>query len=121
MSLQSPRCLPQHLPNFHPNSTPAGTTHTVCVLGTVSALNGDSAKITCGSHGDVTLILTPDDNLQMGKLVEVVGKVTDVEGGVGLRVLETTDWGNPADLDYKIYEHVVDATHRFKNIFYGNE
>ncbi|KAJ5745967.1 hypothetical protein N7520_011149 [Penicillium odoratum] len=121
MSLQTPRVLPQHLSNFHPNNAAAGNIHTVSILGTVSAINGETAKITCGTHGDVTLILTPDENLQMGTLVEVVGKVTDIDGGIGLRVLESTDWGNPADCDYKIYEHVVDATHRVKNIFYSTE
>jgi hypothetical protein len=30
----------------------------------------------------VTLILKPDSHLQMGKLVEVVGKVVDVDGQV---------------------------------------
>lgn len=85
MSLQTPRILPQHLANFHPNS--GSSTHTVRILGTVSALQGDTAKITCGNHGDVTLILTPDEHLQMGKLVEVVGKVADVEGGVSYAMI----------------------------------
>ncbi|KAJ5697536.1 replication factor A protein 3 [Penicillium malachiteum] len=119
MSLQTPRILPQHLSNFHPNAN--SRTHTVRILGTVSALQGETAKITCGTHGDVTLILTPDEHLQMGKLVEVVGKVADIEGGVGIRVLGSTDWGNPADCDYKIYEQVVEATHRVKSIFYDAE
>jgi hypothetical protein len=33
----------------------------------------------------------------MGKLVEVVGKVAEIDGGLGIRVLATTDWGSPAD------------------------
>ncbi|OKP10725.1 hypothetical protein PENSUB_4028 [Penicillium subrubescens] len=41
--------------------------------------------------------------------------------GLGIRVLGTTDWGNPSDCDYKIYEQVVEATHRFKSIFYDAE
>jgi hypothetical protein len=70
----------------------------VRLLGTVTALRGDTASIICGSHGEVTLILKPDSHLQMGKLVEVVGKVAEVpEGGLGVKVLATTDWGNPAD------------------------
>lgn len=81
MSLQTPRVLPSHLHAFHPTSTGQRTTHTVRLLGTVSALRGDTASITCGNHGDVTLILKPDSHLQMGKLVEIVGKVTDLEGG----------------------------------------
>jgi hypothetical protein len=60
--------------------------------------------------------------------------------GLGVRVLGSMDWGNPAEcgmfffslvwawdgmgwdgltsVDYKIYEQVVDVTHRFKSIFY---
>ncbi|KAF7593329.1 hypothetical protein BBP40_011618, partial [Aspergillus hancockii] len=92
---------------------------TVRLLGTVTALRGDTATIACGDNGDVALILKPDSHLQMGKLVEVVGKVVDVDGqGLGLRVLGSVDWGNPADCDYKIYEHVVNATHKYKSVFY---
>ena len=81
MSLQTPRVLPAHLHAFHPSSG-ANSTHTIRLLGTVSALHGDTATITCGGNGDVTLVLRPDSHLQMGKLVEVVGKVMDLEGGV---------------------------------------
>jgi hypothetical protein len=79
MSLQTPRVLPAHLHAFHPSS--GSSTHTVRILGTVTALHGDTATITCGNNGDVTLILKSDSHLQMGKLVEVVGKVTELEGG----------------------------------------
>lgn len=81
MSLQTPRVLPAHLHAFHPSSAGARQTQTVRLLGTVSALRGDTATITCGNHGDVTLVLKPDSHLQMGKLVEVVGKVVDLPGG----------------------------------------
>ncbi|KAJ5098580.1 hypothetical protein N7532_005581 [Penicillium argentinense] len=123
MSLQTPRILPSHLNAFHPSSSGQRSTHTIRILGTVSALRGDHATITCGKNGDVTLILKPDSHLQMGKLIEVVGKVTDLDDGQGLgvRVLGTTDWGNPADSDYRTYEQVVEATHRFKSIFYDAE
>ena len=81
MSLQTPRILPAHLHAFHPSSGGARSTHTVRLLGTVSGLHGDTATITCGNNGDVTLILKPDSHLQMGKLIEVVGKVADLNGG----------------------------------------
>ena len=81
MSLQTPRILPSHLHAFHPTTGSSRTTSTVRLLGTVSALRGDTATVTCGNQGDVTLILKPDSHLQMGKLVEVVGKVADLEGG----------------------------------------
>ncbi|OJK01682.1 hypothetical protein ASPACDRAFT_116630 [Aspergillus aculeatus ATCC 16872] len=120
MSLQTPRVLPAHLHAFHPSSSTTSK-HTVRILGTVSALRGDTATLTCGSSGDVTIILKPDSHLQMGKLVEVIGKVTDLnEGGVGIRLLGVTDLGDPADCDYKIYEQVVNATHKLKSIFYDS-
>lgn len=188
MSLQTPRILPSHLNAFHPSSAGQRSTHTIRILGTVSALRGDTATITCGNNGDVTLILKPDSHLQMGKMIEVVGKVADLDGGqVCLywytcgeeRSLELnplpwtrelveyqyfhgylTEWtragpwcssignyglGQPRGIrwefflrkhhetelfsnnwlifpiDYRTYEQVVEATHRFKSIFYDAE
>ncbi|KAJ5782396.1 hypothetical protein N7457_004170 [Penicillium paradoxum] len=122
MSLQTPRILPTHLQAFHPNNT-GSHTYTVRLLGTVTALHGSTGTLTCGTSGDATLILKSDARLQVGKLVEVVGKVADLEGGqgLGLRVLGSTEWGDPADCDFKIYEQVVNATHRFTPIFYNVE
>ena len=79
MSLQTPRILPAHLHAFHPSS--GSSTHTIRILGTVSALRGDTATLTCGNNGDVTLILKADSHLQMGRMVEVVGKVAELEDG----------------------------------------
>ena|SRR5215471_1575144 len=83
MSLQTPRVLPEHLHAFlAPTGATTRTTHAVRLLGTITSLRGDKATITCGNHGDVTLVLNPDSHLQMGRLVEVVGKVVQVEGQV---------------------------------------
>lgn len=82
MALQTPRVLPEHLQAFHPSSAGGRSTSTVRLLGTVSALHGETATITCGNNGDVTLALQPNSHLQMGKLVEVIGKVMDLDGGV---------------------------------------
>ncbi|KUL90938.1 hypothetical protein ZTR_00684 [Talaromyces verruculosus] len=122
MSLQTPRILPSHLQAFHPSSGGNQRINTVRILGTVSALRGETAVITCGNHGDVTLLLKPDSHLQMGKLVEVVGKVAELNGGqgLGINVLATIDWDSPSNFDYKIYEYVVDVTHRYKEIFYDS-
>ena len=128
MSIQTPRILPSHLHAFHPSST---SSNTVRVLGTITALHGNTGTLTCGNNGDITLILKPDGRLQVGKLVEIVGKVADLEGGqvcstfiperygldilklgfhgyrelmlmiflqgYGIRVLGSTEWGDPAD------------------------
>ncbi|KAA8652614.1 putative ssDNA binding protein Ssb3 [Aspergillus tanneri] len=96
MSLQTPRVLPAHLHAFHPsNTTGPRSTNTVRLLGTVTSLRGDTATLSCGTNGDVNLVLKADSHLQMGKLVEIVGKVTDCEGGIGVRVLGSFDWGSP--------------------------
>jgi Replication factor A protein 3 len=81
MSIQTPRILPSHLHAFHPSSAHSRTANTVRLLGTVTALRGETAIITCDSHGDVTLQLKADSHLQMGRLVEVVGKVVVLDGG----------------------------------------
>lgn len=81
MSVQTPRVLPAHLHAFHSASSARSTPHTVRLLGTVTALRGEMATVTCGNNGDVSLILKPDSHLQLGKLVEVVGKVVDLDGG----------------------------------------
>lgn len=59
-------------------------------------------------------------------MYEVVGKVINLEGGqgLGMRVMAATEWpknskGQTPDL--KLYEAVVEATHRHKEIFYGDE
>ncbi|KAK2778451.1 hypothetical protein FQN53_001783 [Emmonsiellopsis sp. PD_33] len=117
MSLSTPRVLPEHLHAFVPGPTHSGP-NTVRILGTVTALRGEHATISCGSHGDVTLILNRDSHLQMGRVVDVVGKVAQVDGGLGIRVLGAADCGEPGQVDYKIYEQVVDVTHRVKGIFY---
>jgi hypothetical protein len=45
--------------------------------------------------------------------------------GLGLRVLGVIEWPKNVDIeaviDLKAYEAVVDATHRYKGIFYENE
>ncbi|PGH11256.1 hypothetical protein AJ79_04991 [Helicocarpus griseus UAMH5409] len=117
MSLSTPRLLPEHLHAFVPGPSHPGP-NTIRILGTVTSLRGEHATITCGSHGDVTLILNRESHLQMGRMVDVVGRVTQVEGGLGVRILGAVDCGDPKDIDYKVYEQVVDVTHRFKEIFY---
>lgn len=84
MSLQTPRILPAHLHAFHASSGPnSRTPRQVRVLGTISELRGETATITCGHHGEIMLRLNPDSHLQMGRMVEIIGKVVEVEPQVG--------------------------------------
>ena len=63
-----------------------------------------------------------DSHLQVNSLYEVVGKVIDLAGGQGLgvRVLSSTEWpkNERGELpDVKLFEAVVDATHKCRDIF----
>lgn len=59
-------------------------------------------------------------------MYEVLGKVINLEGGqgLGLKVLTATEWpknerGMAAD--FKLWEAVVEATHKHREIFYIDE
>ena len=72
-------------------------------------------------------LVSSESHLSLHSTYEVVGKVLTLDGGMGLglRVLGATEWPKNADtgaaIDLKAYEAVVDATHRYKSIFYENE
>lgn len=99
------------------------TTGTVRLLGTITTIHGSSATLTSGDGDTVTLILNRDSHLKPQGMYEVVGKVINLEGGAGLgiRVMAATEWpknekGQTPDL--KLYEAVVEATHKYREIFY---
>lgn len=121
MSLSTPRILPKHLEQFSPSMHP--TTGTVRLLGNITSIHGSSATLTSGDGDSVTLILNRDSHLSPQGMYEVVGKVINLEGGAGLgiRVMAATEWpksdkGQAPDL--KLYEAVVEATHKYREIFY---
>ncbi|KAI5293433.1 hypothetical protein KEM52_005539 [Ascosphaera acerosa] len=116
MSLSTPRVLPEHLHEFVESNR--STPNTVRLLGTVSAVRGEHASLTCGSRGSITVILNRDTHIQVGRCVDIVGRVADVDGMLGVRILGAVDCGDPSTIDYNIYESVVEATHRHKEIFY---
>jgi hypothetical protein len=72
-------------------------------------------------------LVSSESHLSLHSTYEAVGKVLTLDGGMGLglRVLGATEWPKNADteavIDLKAYEAVVDATHRYKGIFYENE
>ncbi|KAI1958412.1 hypothetical protein LOZ58_005144 [Ophidiomyces ophidiicola] len=117
MSLTTPRILPEHLHAFLPTPTNRNPT-AARILGSVSELHGETATLSCPGHGNVTLLLSRDSHLQVGKMSDIVGKVVEIEGATGIRVLGASDCGETSDMDYKLYEKVVEMTHRFKDIFY---
>lgn len=69
------------------------------------------------------LTIDRDSHLSINHLYEIVGKVMNLEGGhgLGIKVLSSTEWpkNERGELpDVKLFEAVVDATHRYKEIFY---
>ncbi|RMZ88686.1 hypothetical protein DV736_g4073, partial [Chaetothyriales sp. CBS 134916] len=119
-STTTPRVLPAHLHAFAPSAHPA--TSTVRLLGIITTVDRDQATLTCGSES-VTIVLNRDSHISVNSMYEVVGKVIDLAGGqgLGIRVLSTTEWPRNArgELpDLKLFEAVVDVTHRYKSIFY---
>ena len=74
----------------------------------------------------VCLLQCRDSHLSVNSLYEIVGKVINLEGGhgLGIRVLSSTIWPkNEQGMlpNVKLYEAVVDATHRYKSIFYEGD
>ena len=73
------------------------------------------------------IFITRDSHLALHETYEVIGKVINLEGGhgLGIRVMATTHWPKQEQtgqaVDMKAFEAVVDATHRYKSIFYADE
>ncbi|KAI9790722.1 MAG: hypothetical protein M1816_004863 [Peltula sp. TS41687] len=84
---------------------------TVRIVGRVIQLRGERATIDAG--GNITAILNRDSHLTPNNAVEIVGKVNP---DLTVKVLVATDWGS--NIDFKAVDAVVDATHRYKEIFY---
>lgn len=120
----TPRIFPTHLSIFTPSGRPPTATSTfptnIRLLGRVTSIHSDKATLDCpnghGTTAAVTLHLNRDSHLSMGNAVEIVGKVN--EGDLSVKVLNATDWGRADSVDWKAWEALVDATHRWKEIFY---
>ncbi|CAF9904092.1 MAG: hypothetical protein HETSPECPRED_003355 [Heterodermia speciosa] len=99
----TPRINAQYLENF--------MNQTVRILGKVVSLHGETATI--DANGGITIHLNRDSHLALNNAVEVVGKV---QQDLSIRVFQATDFGT--GIDFKAVDAVVDATHRYKEIFY---
>lgn len=105
-SISTPRITSEYLDNF--------TNRTVRIIGKVTQLRGEVATIE--SSGPFTAHLNRDAHLTVGNAVEILGKVNQ---DLSVRVLMATDMGT--DLDFNAANAVVDATHRYKEIFYVSD
>ncbi|PQE30067.1 replication factor a 3 protein [Rutstroemia sp. NJR-2017a WRK4] len=101
----TPRITTSYLDQF-PNRT-------VRMVGKVTLLRGEEAKIDC--DGEVRILLGRDAHLQVGNAVEIVGKVNQ---DLSIKVLRATDFGN--NFDFKSMNALVDVTHLHKQIWYGD-
>ncbi|KAF4546326.1 SsDNA binding protein ssb3 [Lasiodiplodia theobromae] len=113
MAEQTPRISAPYLEKF--------THRTVRILGKVTQLRGEQATIDAGGsinlHLNRNLLpLTQDAHLTLNNAVEVIGKVNS---DLSVRVLTSTDFGS--NIDFTAAEAVVDATHRYKEIFYAED
>ncbi|OJD33192.1 replication factor a protein 3 [Diplodia corticola] len=106
MAEQTPRITADYLEKF--------THRTVRILGKVTQLRGEQATIDAG--GSINLHLNRDSHLTLNNAVEVIGKVNS---DLSVRVLTSTDFGS--NIDFTAAEAVVDATHRYKEIFYTED
>ncbi|KAF2102353.1 replication factor A protein 3 [Rhizodiscina lignyota] len=104
MDEATPRVTSQYLEQFQ--------NRTIRILGRVTQLRGDQATI--DADGQVTVILNRDSHLTLNHAVEIVGKV---QSDLSVRVLNATDFGT--NIDFTAASAVVDATHRYREIFYG--
>ncbi|KAL1886991.1 hypothetical protein Cpir12675_006775 [Ceratocystis pirilliformis] len=82
----------------------------VILVGRVAELRGDTAMIE--SDGMVTVVLNREAHLSINNGVHLIGKVNS---DLTLKVLSASDLG--PDVDYNMYQDVVQATHQLKSIF----
>ncbi|KAF6222217.1 hypothetical protein HO133_001303 [Letharia lupina] len=101
----TPRVNAKYLDSF--------TNQTVRILGKVVSLRGETATI--DANGTINVQLNRDAHLQLNNAVEVVGKV---QQDLSVKVFQATDFGS--NIDFIAVEAVVDATHRYKEIFYDS-
>ncbi|KAI5801461.1 replication factor A protein 3 [Peziza echinospora] len=86
---------------------------TVRLVGKVISLRGETA--TLDASGQVLVHLNSGTHWSVGHAVEVIAKV---QQDLSLRVLTSIDLGT--DVDFNAVDAVVDATHRYKEIFYDS-
>ncbi|KAK0310252.1 hypothetical protein LTR82_014934 [Friedmanniomyces endolithicus] len=89
---------------------------TVRLLGKVRQLRGELATVDAG--GDVVVHLNRDAHLQLNHAVEIIGKV---QNDLSVRVMACSDLGPEGGIDFAAVDAVVDATHRYHQIFYEKE
>ncbi|KXL48485.1 hypothetical protein M433DRAFT_76134 [Acidomyces richmondensis BFW] len=101
----SPRVTQPYLEQFQHS--------TVRFIGKVKQLRGEQATVDAGGY--ITVHLNRDAHLQLNHAVEVIGKV---QGDLSVKMMASVDMGPESNIDFGAVEAVVDATHRYREIFY---
>ncbi|MCJ1461941.1 hypothetical protein MMC07_000541 [Pseudocyphellaria aurata] len=126
-------------PRINAKYLDAFANRTVRILGKVVTLRGESAVVE--ANGAIVVHLNRDAHLTLHNAVELVGKV---QPDLSIKVFQATDFGDKIvsttpsqslkvsgvaaqlalqltlvlSLDFAAVEALVDATHRYKEIFY---
>ncbi|GAB7357939.1 hypothetical protein MBLNU230_g0106t1 [Neophaeotheca triangularis] len=108
MAESTPRITAAYLEQF--------SHRTVRILGKVRQIRGEQATIDAG--GQVNLFLNRDAHLQVNHAFEIIGKV---QNDLSVKVMASTDFGPEDKIDFAAVEAVVDATHRYHDIFYDKQ
>ncbi|KAF1819792.1 replication factor A protein 3 [Dissoconium aciculare CBS 342.82] len=108
MSESTPRINAQYLEQF--------SHRTVRIVGKVRQLRGEQATI--DASGTINVHLNRESHLQLNHAVEIIGKV---QQDLSVRVLSSTDLGPEGSVDFAAIDAVVDATHRYHEIFYEKQ
>jgi len=103
MTEQTPRVNATLLEQF--------TNRTVRIVGKVIQIRGDSATIS--SNGNIVVSVDRSSEMTVNNFVEIIGRVNN---DLSIKTLKATDIGKEINMD--AYEAVVDATHRYKELFY---
>ncbi|KAI5836862.1 replication factor A protein 3 [Morchella snyderi] len=85
----------------------------VRIVGKVLELHGETATI--DSHGTIVAHLDRDSHLAVGHAAELVGKI---QQDLSVKVLNSTDFGT--NIDFKVYDSLVEVNHMYKEIFYDS-
>ncbi|KAK7966106.1 replication factor A protein 3 [Apiospora aurea] len=82
----------------------------VMVVGKVQQLRGDTAVI--DADGQITANLNRDAHLVNGNAAQIIGKVLP---DLSIKAMSSVDLGN--NVDFKVAQAVVDATHQCRDLF----
>ncbi|KAH0264183.1 hypothetical protein KCU91_g12230, partial [Aureobasidium melanogenum] len=106
--------MAEQTPRINASYLEQSTHRTVRILGKVTQLRGEEATIDAG--GQINVHLNRESHLTVNHAVEIIGKV---QADLSVRVLTSTDFGD--NIDFSLADAVVDATHRYNEIFYTKE